>query len=172
MTTGKRSLLSVLLEVKEILTPEVWTQGAWFSIIENGFNDKGELTEKVCMCAHGAVEVVVNPRVKTILSYVDIKDVDIRIYKAGLNRHPKASVFSNHGYDRMCLQTLTPEAVWGLRTSSPVYEDSITFDAHFILGMVGLTVGFNDNNVTTYKDVIMKLDRAIVLAQGFALPST
>ncbi len=145
-----RSLAETLTEARDSLTPVNWRKGAYFKLENNA----------LCMCAHGAVQMLVNPR--CALKMFSIRDhisaaaasSNERIYR---REHPFRA-------------PLGEAVIWNNRPNwvkNDFVQDKINYgdlDAHYLLGMVGLTIGFNDKKSTTYEMVIEKFNEAIELA--------
>lgn len=53
----------IFLDIAETLTSENWRKGGYFK------EDQGQL----CMCAHGALQIRVNPEVKKALTVTDMR---------------------------------------------------------------------------------------------------
>jgi hypothetical protein len=127
-----------LITARDSLTPETWIKKAYFKQKEN----------TLCMCAHGAVQKVVNPACK----------------KAANAAGADAGAFAIEQYK-------DPLKVWNNRPDYVRQDktyDNINYgnrDLHYLLGMVGLTVSFNDHPDTTLEMVKAKFDEAIQLAK-------
>jgi hypothetical protein len=138
MENTNSQIVQDLITARDSLTSETWIKGKLFRQKEN----------TLCMCAHGAVQRVVNPVCKKALN------------AAGAD----AGAFAIERYN-------DPLQAWNAR---PDYvrqdriHNSINYgnkELHYLLGMVGLTIGFNDAPETTLEMVKTKFDEAIALAK-------
>lgn len=151
MTT---TLASTLETARDSLTPENWRKGSHFV-----FED-----EKLCMCAHGAIQKLVNPICRKF--FPETKRVDAGDFFARtLPRAPKTGHAARTAWCEYP-PNMSKKTIWDKRPFW-VQDETIfgNLDAHFLLGMVGLTTGFNDASATTLDMVKRKFDEAIALAR-------
>lgn len=149
------SLINILTEARDSLTLETWIKRDYFRS-EN---------KTICMCAHGAVQKIVNPKVKPYLEKLDISAAAAAALLAGAAASGAASAslamynvkdnprkpllkFWNERHD-----WIKEDCGYGIK------------DAHYLLGMVGLTINFNDDTNTTLDMVKDKFNEAIELAK-------
>ncbi len=137
----------ILTEARNSLTPANWRKGAYFQSENNN----------LCMCAHGAVQALINPVCKARLLQSDITGAS-----ADASAGAGASVAGAGGANASANWTDRPDWV----KNDVVYNNKNygNGEAHYLLGMVGLTIGFNDRSDTTYEMVIEKFNEAIQLA--------
>lgn len=133
-------IVAHLTEACGSLVPENWRKGAYFKR-ENG---------TLCMCAHGAVQRAVNPQVKEFLESFEFHSALDLVEGARVLRAADESNEYRHYY-------YTEQEVWTHRPSWAIPE-------HYLLGMVGLTAGFNDSYNTTFAQIHEKFNAAIELA--------
>jgi hypothetical protein len=144
-----------LTTVRDSLTSENWIQGALFRkkkttnvfrILELVLNDT------LCMCAHGAVQRVVNPvckQAKSVVEAFSCSDVN--------------SFLCKDSKDQFSIWKRRPDYV----RQDRIY-DNINYgnrELHYLLNMVGLTIHFNDDVKTTLEMVKAKFDEAIELVK-------
>lgn len=174
-----------LRQAQESLTPETWLQGSYFGI-------RGD---RLCYCAHGAVQKVVNPEVARILGSARASATGLAAAFSGLaaerasscaaaivisvaaHRHAcraRASTAAEVAIDAagaeaagVALHDVEPQAVWKDRPEwvSENHHSYGSLDAHYLLGMAGLTASFNDDPKTTFQMVQEKFRLAIKLAE-------
>lgn len=140
---------------RDLLTPETWNRGQYFAA-RNG---------KVCMCAHGAVQSQVNPKVRDILdctgaiAHTAAVDADMH----APHRAATAAAFASTAAAQT--SAASTQKIWGSRPSWVSNRDPIygSLDAHYVLGMVGLTAFFNDS--ASFQGVHNKFTDAIKLAE-------
>ena len=63
------SLSQTILAIRDSLTEENWNKGSYFNVKKNNF----------CMCAHGAAQRFVNPKVKSIVEKFPAEHTDIKL---------------------------------------------------------------------------------------------
>lgn len=142
-----------LVDADEYLTKDNWIKGNYFAI----FGDEIVGT-KLCMCPHGAVQAQVNPKVQeAVAEFFNPLLADMAYSEIVESvRTQCASV----AYDALKFPS------WNKRPSAGSLDSKYgSYDAHFILGMVGLTTLFNDADSTTFQMVKDKFQEAIKLAQ-------
>lgn len=160
------SLVNKLRLLKHLLKEDVWTQKTFF------YNKNG----KLCMCPHGAAQVVSNPRVKEVY-----KDYQEHITNKNSWQHRRkvwdfisllnqckrldvgCAASDGHRYLNGSLSKWRNQSDWIKSTTSTLGYGNL--EVHYILGMVGLTVEFNDSSSTTFPMIQQKIDQAIVLAK-------
>lgn len=165
--TKENSLLNSLRIVKHRLTEELW-------IKDNYFEAKGD---KLCMCPHGGAQSVVNPKVRSLVvggdSHVD-RYLDPRVRATTATRaahrrdraHGLGATYRAAHDARAATNRLSSQDIWNSRPSwVKENTDYGNLEIHYLMGMVGLDVIFNDDKNTTFAMVQEKLDQAIALAQ-------
>lgn len=137
-------LSTIILEAHDSLTEETWVKGSYF------FNRDGML----CFCSHGAVQRLVNPKVREILSQ-SLADMEPKSRYAEASCSPVDSGAAMPAENEVLIQkessvrdrslsdTDIYRKVWDAR---PLYVREGNLDAHYLLGMVGLTGFYNDNH--------------------------
>ena len=148
------SIASDLRTASDKLTESNWHKGAYFKANGN----------EVCMCVHGAVQSVVNPRVARILgSHGATTDAEASFAAASGGLHVAASSAAAATY-AVAASGIGPvdlECAKGLYLARRDWQ----IPAHFVMGLVGLTTEFNDAPNTTLPMVKEKLSQAIQLAE-------
>jgi hypothetical protein len=152
MEQQSSKIVQDLSAARDLLTPETWQKGAYF----------GERNDTLCMCAHGAVQRVVNPECKKAFNSQQAASV--------------ASAYMGSLVDEVRrLDTLSIILKWD-RRSDWVRIDTIVSnknrgnrDLHYLLCMVGLTPNFNDQHSTTLEMVKAKFNEAIELAKTLGI---
>ena len=168
MTSIEKSILAA----RDSLNEDNWHQGSYFAA-KNG---------KVCMCAHGALQAYVNPSVAKALS-VDCaaaaqataaaaaeaaaEKAAGAAMTAGAARLVEAAAAAGAG--ALAAASAADEAVEkasdvNVWNSRPRWVKN-GLDAHYVLGMVGLTAAFNDAQTTTIRSVKKKFTQAAKLAR-------
>lgn len=164
------------------LTTATWKKGAYVSV------NKGAL----CMCAHGALQAQVNPEVKRCIAEYVVPVVWVapvawatQVAAAGAAaeavvvaaepavaaaaaaaRSVAAADYAAAALEDAAGRAVAARAVWASRprwVKTPSYRGSL--EAHYILGMVGLTAAYNDSASTTLTDVKEKFEQAAQLAE-------
>jgi hypothetical protein len=147
METTNSQIVQDLITARDSLTPETWIKGNYFKQKEN----------TLCMCAHGAVQKVVNPVCKKAASAAGT--VPVAVADAGA------------GSALAIKQYKDPLQAWNARPDyvrQDLIYNNINYgsrDLHYLLGMVGLTITFNDDPNTTLEMVKNKFNEAIELAK-------
>jgi hypothetical protein len=188
-----KTLVDILIEARNSLTDEIWKKGSYFKLVNN----------LMCMCSHGAVQILVNPACS---QKVRLR-LEARLY--GINGVLKlggARVAADCAGERLdaiqaagdgnstkfilddaidggsievasvaslALGKLTSikQDIWNNRPDWVRHNrivdrcDYGNLDVHFLLGMVGLTVSYNDAPNTTLEMIRGKFTEAISLAQ-------
>ncbi len=134
----------ILIEARNSLTPVNWRKGNFFKLENNN----------LCMCAHGAVQALINPACKVVLQELDIASVNY----APASRGAIAGAGAGEGAN------WTNRPYWVKNDHIHNNKNYGNGEAHYLLGMVGLTILFNDRPDTTYEMVIEKFNEAIQLA--------
>ncbi len=148
----------ILTEARNSLTPVNWRKGTYFQQDHN----------TLCMCAHGAVQALVNPVCRERLLLSDIAG-------AGALARVGARASADQGKRAGERAGGSASANWTNRpdwVKNDIVSDRINYgngDANYLLGMVGLTVSFNDHSGTTYEMVIEKFNEAIQLANQLGI---
>ncbi len=152
------------------LTEETWTKGRYFRI----------KNDKLCMCAHGAVASVCNRIVVDILATIPKNQAweapDPAALGAAVARAVgrAADLAVARASDLAVALAADPEAglALGSRWSDGwenrprwVKDSGLGASAHYILGMVGLTLSYNDAESRTLAEVKAKLEEAAQLAE-------
>lgn len=128
------------------LTRQNWRKKSFFAV----------KNDEICMCAHGAVRAVVSPKIQSILDksisretkrsaasfYIESNSVYSAIFKGSDER------LYSKPHNKLSLAHCTPD-----------------MRPHFVLGLVGLTVQFNDYKDTTFEMIQSKFREAIELAK-------
>lgn len=145
------SIVHILEQAKNSLTPETWGKEGYFFIQNNNLR----------MCAHGAIQALVNPVCRVVLD------------KNRAAAHP-ATAIARAVADavraalarRMATQSKSLKEIWN---DCPDWVKNADTNIHYLLGMVGLTIAFNDDPNTTLEMVHQKFDEAIKLAQELGI---
>lgn len=140
-------------DLAETLTKENWYQSFLF------YSNKDTL----CMCAHGALQARINPKTRMALSRYPVY--------TPISQGASGILAANEGrYVSSRNPLLTPQEVWDIRPAR--YRNEVTdylghgvLEAHYLLGMVGLTAIFNDASSTTLEMVQAKFREAAALAR-------
>jgi hypothetical protein len=144
METTNSQIVQDLITARDSLTPETWIKRAYFKQKETN----------ICMCAHGAVQRVVNPACKEAVSADGAAAGGAASSGAGaikLYKDPLKAWNARHDWIRQ--DRIYNGVNYGKR------------DLHYLLGMVGLTTAFNDDPNTTLEMVKAKFNEAIELAK-------
>lgn len=149
-----------LIAARDSLTPENWNRNGGYFRQDNRSMPKG----KKCMCAHAAIQIQVNPVLKeNIEGFNTSKWIhNNAVYAAsvayfvGVKLGANKKKLWNNRQDDMKHLGGTKEELNGTYGS---------VDAHFLVGMVGLTVSFNDRECKSFSQLIAKFDEAIQLAE-------
>ncbi len=152
-----KTLVEIIVAARDSLTPANWKKGSFFKKENNN----------LCMCAHGAVQALVNPVCKIALQQLDIANAGASAGAGADGQRAGAGARARAGAGAGANWTNRPDWVKNDR----IY-DNINYgngEAHYLLGMVGLTIGFNDRSDTTYEMVIEKFNEAIELATRLGL---
>lgn len=168
------SLAKQLRDARAILATGAWCQGKYFSLslpVSHG---------RVCMCAHGAVQTIINPCVRSCIGRPDdpsVSNVGLADAAEYVARAAVAAYSGESGYAQEMAAASRdgatgPEAVklakvrsYMVRPEWVKYEWPCSTDTSYILGIVGLTTFYNDLPSTTLDDVLSKYDDAIALAE-------
>lgn len=150
------NLQSQLLAARDSLSPSNWRKGHYFRT-ENNI---------LCMCAHGALQAQVNPVCKSKIDNSKSAPADAAVVTAVVAAVVAVVTSAVVGED----PSLSLKEIWDKRSeyvkNDRIY-DSLNYgngEAHYLLGMVGLTTTFNDAKDTTFEMLIAKFDEAIALA--------
>lgn len=145
-----------ILAALNSLTEENWHKGSYFAHKNN----------TLCMCSHGAVQAQINPRCRTTLNQFsdDLPRLRASQMTSELATSPALWVSAE-------ISTFeTERSIWNNRPDC-IRDDLIAYgnnygkrEAHFLLGMVGLTAPFNDARTTTFAMVKEKFQQAYELA--------
>jgi hypothetical protein len=154
------SIAASLRAAKALLNEKTWRKWEYFSA-------EGDT---LCMCAHGAVQLIVNNSVRSAIATC------LREQKGVL----KASYAAKDEAEEVEAAQVAGEAAHDARLAScaaVVSEARLPGDnhwamapklghgAHYVMGLVGLTATFNDAEGTTLGDIYRKFDEAIALAE-------
>ncbi len=145
----------ILTEARDSLTPLNWRKGSYFQ------SDNDTL----CMCAHGAVQALVNPVCRKSLQQSNIAWSVAQVAGASASAGAGASASAGAGEGA----NWTNRSDWVKNDFVYNSQNYGNLEAHYLLGMVGLTVSFNDRLDTTYEMVIEKFNEAIQLANQFGI---
>lgn len=176
------TLESKLTVARDSLSPTNWRKGSYFKSEGN----------TICMCSHGAVQAQVNPDCKSIPNpSLPVLSPWLRPWSRWIATHPNMSVMSaikeaieSALFNSLCCgrgsnadlsgqftAAETRKEIWDKRSDtvkSDYILDSVNYgntEAHYLLGMVGLTFNFNDDPFTTFEMVQEKFNQAIALAK-------
>lgn len=177
-------IASILQQAHDLLTPENWIKGSYFS-----FNGKN-----FCGCSHGVVQTLVNPKCGALIDFS--KTNVLKLSVAALDALAEAALAEAalgatagaaaraaegviEGSDLLLVLEYVPcvgatvmfdaasSKVWNSRPDwVKNSSDYGSLDAHFIMGMVGLTPTFNDDPGTTFPMIKEKFKEAIKLAES------
>jgi len=141
------SLVQKLISAKNALTPDTWRKGKYFQL-------EGET---LCMCAHGAIARENNPNIRVHLQNNFLIDA---INTANHNNAEQSGEYARKINPHLSLLSL-----WDRRHDHYWVETYPKSEIHFLLGLVGLTTKFNDDDKTTLEMIHQKFDEAIELAK-------
>lgn len=155
-----------LRRARDLLTPITWSQGSYFSH-RNG---------NLCMCAHGALQAQVNLRVREILgeNVADAaapaavaQSIARCAHHATWSGAARAARTADAGSCAEAAECGDMGTVWHKRPEWISHQDPIygSVEAHYLLGLVGLTINKNDDPKTSLEFVKMKFNEAISLAE-------
>jgi hypothetical protein len=137
-----------LVAARDSLTLETWHKGSYFLVRDDSNGGK-----TLCMCAHGALQRVINPKCKAATPKAG-SGMGVFAYAEALARRAANDSIQNKG-NILQAWKMFPVGPYGRTTSM----------LHYILGLVGLTGVFNDNPDTTLEMVKSKFDEAIELVK-------
>lgn len=152
------SNVAVLTAARDSLTEETWFRGEYFGFYQG----------RLCYCAHGAVQLQTNQDLLNRLMKLGPASVKVARDLATIMRAATAASVPelknqvNHP-DPMMVWRNRPD--WISRTQ----ENRGSAEAHYLLGMVGLTSAFNDQHTTSISMVANRFTQAIELAQRLGL---
>lgn len=158
------TIIEQLEEISASLTEETWDTrktGYYFVL---GSNDK------LCFCAHGAVQFVTDPVIKELhASNPNRTNLPTPLLKGEYSsgRMPSTLPASAAFYaDKHCRGYHNKKTVWDNRPTW-VRDNDLhgNQDVSFLLGMVGLTIDYNDHPSTRLSDIKEKFRQAIALAR-------
>ncbi len=175
-----KMIAQALRDAAKSLTPDNWCRGSYFTVKDGN----------VRMCAHGAVQAQVNSQVKLALAArvtdaaraadaaarADAAEVALAarvateaVIAAGESAEVAgdAARAAAHAADAGArADSARSSALMAFGRRPPWVKDSLGgLDAHYIMGIAGLTASFNDNVGTSLDDVLLKLEEAAVLAE-------
>lgn len=146
-----QTLVDKLQAAHDKLTQSTWNKYYFFEIIG----------DRICMCAHGALQSEVNPCVKSSLNN---KSVDYAKYfiRGAAERAAKIGQKNLN-----LLWSDRPDWIKDnfIISTGKTVSNTGNLDGHYLLGMVGLTAEFNDDFHTTFDMVKAKFKEAIALAK-------
>lgn len=150
------------------LTSETWIKGTLF-------DEKGGA---LCMCAHGAMQLECNPSIKRL----DVISTCVRsgdITRLGwLLPDDLIEPSTGESYDSISSSSFAGafaesqrSQAWENRPSwvRGAHPKHGNMEAHYLLGMVGLTSFFNDDPKTTLEQVLEKFEQAAKLAESLGV---
>lgn len=151
-----KEIIQALENAKNSLTEENYYKGNFFSA-------KNDL---LCMCPHGAVQAQVNPEVKKFVNgytsgFIDAADAAREAANAAGSRAADAA----RSADAAVRDNWDTRPTWVREYYVYADKEYGTLDAHYLMGMVGLTISFSDAKETTLTMVKEKFDQAIQLAK-------
>lgn len=145
-----QTLINNLEQANQLLTSEVWRQGSYFKLEDN----------KICMCPHGAIHIHINQIARESYKNSLLPQIAPRTLTASEYGYSKIKSIRNEDKnDRILIKAWHERPKWIRK-----YSEYGNYDAHYLLGLVGLTVLFNDNKNTTFKIMKNKFQQAIDLA--------
>ncbi len=145
-----KTLAETLTEARNSLTPLNWRKGSYFK----------QENDTLCMCAHGAVQALVNPVCRERLLQSDI---------GGAEASARADAGASAGASASAGVNWTNRHDWVKKDHIRNNKNYGNLEVHYLLGMVGLTTAFNDSPNTIYEMVIEKFNEAIQLANQFGV---
>ncbi len=149
------TLADILKAARDSLTEETWLKGSYFQ----------EESGKLCMCAHGAVQAQVNPIVKQLVN--DSELTTLSIAEKATQESRMGAMAANYAVRDFELSKMEMDYAWRGRPSHMSQDGKRgTLEAHYLLGLVGLTGSFNDEPGTHLQDVKDKFNEAISFAEG------
>ncbi len=160
-------LSEILTLARDSLTEDNWTKCSYFAR-KNGL---------VCMCAHGAIQAQVNPECKSAIeTLTKDPEADINLLREAVLGSPATTSWSGlMAQEDAILRNKNIKEMWDNRppytNEDHIYKDKNygNKDAHYLLGMVGLTPHFNDMPTTTLQEVKAKFNEAIQLAKDLGI---
>lgn len=177
--SAKVSIAEHIANAMDSLTEKNWHKGAYFYAKD----------DTICMCAHGALQAQVNDGVKTALAaegtatdkkYVAAEVAAMRAAGAAEAEEAAAAAAAAAAATAAAVEAEEAAAAVQVRSGN-VYEPCLVFekrsewcrrknlDAHYILGMAGLTASFNDSPSTTLDDLKKKFTEAEAIAVKLGL---
>ena len=153
-----KTVVEQLTEARDSLTPENWSKGEDYFVV---------LNNRICMCSHGVVQLATKSSVREAFDKIsNNKRRRIRSIKTiedAVNRNA-ASVASAGAYSLAKYDNIYD--AWENKPWWIPKDNSLEEWCHYVLGMVGLTTMFNDNENTTFDMVIEKFNQAIEAAKA------
>jgi hypothetical protein len=146
-------IISQLEAARDSLTPETWTKGTYFD--RRTLEPSNHIT---CFCAHGALHLQVNPDLKKAYLNNESTQQLRRMMRGDPIKIASSAYYRLDPLDLLSIDQC--REVWLCRRGE---------EAHYLLGMVGLTANFNDRVSTTLDMVKTKFDEAIALAKRLEL---
>lgn len=165
-----KSITESLQEASDSLTEANWHKGSYFT----------EKEGVLCMCAHGAVQALVNPDVVAALTPSparsprpgELAEAEAPAARAATATAAMATAAAATGATaafvgaaRVTVAVEFQTAALYKKRPSWVSGSSRGLNAHYIMGMVGLTVGYNDAADTNLVKVKAKFSDAISIAK-------
>lgn len=139
-----------LRQVRDSLTKDNWWKGAYFLWVDN---------DRVCMCVHAAAQRIVNPEVRKVFAsrIQNTKELVCRAVEVVSPASSQTSAAETEvlkhgstGYNIKLKDKILHE-VWQNRPSDvrKPQEGYGDMNLHWLMGMFGITVAFNDSQSTT-----------------------
>lgn len=143
----------LLTQIRDMLTSDTWINGSEF---------EESNSRRICMCPHGAAQVLVNPQVKKI--WADPESIEA-LFNASF-RGNYSPVSLGHLVESM-QERYGVEALWTKRPAyikSDIIIDDINYgngNLHYLMAMLGITTKFNDAPDRSFQEVQDKLNESI-----------
>lgn len=149
-------------EAARLLTSETWNQDSYFSARSG----------RVCMCAHGAMQVVVNEHVRRALS-LPVADMEAVAAAVRASAAGRAAGAAERAADAASLAAGEARAFGTDADQADIRRawerrPSWAPESSYMLGLVGLTALWNDAAGRTLDEVRAKFEEAAKLAEEIA----
>ena len=147
------SILEDLIEAKDSLTSETWGVGALFYLKSH--------RDEISFCSFGALEKATNPEVKEAFANPNLPHIvfvsRVKNMTAASVAHTRVSLSKDPNLNEM----------WEQRPNWVRFgdRDAPHYDHGYLLGMVGMTNRFNDDDNTTIEMIHDKFVAAIDLGK-------
>ena len=165
----ENTILQTLRTVQNVLSEKNWMQGNFYGL--KSFSDG---SSNICMCIHGATKVVENNTHelaligcynKQLLS-VNLSKLFNILTNFNINEPTFESIIlaAEVGKTNISKYDGNAHLAWNDRPDWIKNRSSGTYEIHYLLGMAGLTVQFNDHWRTSFEMIQEKIQTAIALA--------